>query len=675
MADDAKLSFQAVLDQRFSRRALLGTAGTVVAASALPNLAWSASVGDGAAIQRAASFQSVAPQTTDALVLPKDYTFDLIARWGDSLFPGTPSLTARDLIEGALLSPDAARRQERQFGANCDAVAYFPLTMKSSDRGILCVNNEFVLPALMFSGRKRMGAETADERRLWSQKNPHGIDVMKAAHGVSVIEVARRRGVWSLQPGGRHSRRITAETVCELSGPARGSPLLRTKGDPTGTRVRGTFANCAGGKTPWGTYLTAEENIDDYFGSARTWRPEADDAAVVAAHKRFPLRQNSFYGWDHADSRFDVRTEPREALRFGWIVEIDPRDPSSTPRKRTALGRFTHEGANTKLGSDGRVAVYMGDDDVFEYVYKFVTRGKFNPSDPAANRDLLDEGTLYVARFDADGAGEWLPLVHDEKGPLNSRAGFTSQADVVIKARAAADLMGATPMDRPEDIEPCPLTGRVYIACTKNKDRTAASRRAEYSGRLIDIGVNAANPRALNEHGHIIEMTEDDATSTGFRWNVFLLAGDPRVPGATFFSKYEDLAKSRLSTPDTYYAGHGRAADVSPIACPDNLGIDRFGRLWIVTDSDSNSFANNGCFVCPTSGPERGVLKQLVSAPVGAEVCGCEFTPDSTTLFLSIQHPGEGGSIDEPQSHWPDGGDSPPRATLIAVRRKDGEPL
>ena len=261
------------------------------------------------------------------------------------------------------------------------------------------------------------------------------------------------------------------------------------------------------------------------------------------------------------------------------------------------------------------------------------------------------------------------------KGRSTDAPASTSQADVVIKARAAADLLGATPMDRPEDIEPCPLTGRVYIACTKNKERVEGSLRAEYSGRVIDLGVNAANPRALNEIGHIIELSEDDATSARFRWNVFLLAGDPRVPGATFFSKYEDLAKTRVFAPDTYYAGHGRAADVSPIACPDNLGIDRFGRLWIVTDSDEQQLANNGCFVCPTSGPERGVLKQLLSAPVGAEVCGCEFTPDSTTLFLSIQHPGEGGTIDEPQSHWPDGGDSPPRATLIAVRRKDGEPL
>jgi secreted PhoX family phosphatase len=317
----------------------------------------------------------------------------------------------------------------------------------------------------------------------------------------------------------------------------------------------------------------------------------------------------------------------------------------------------------------------MGDDDMFEYVYKFVTRRPFNPADPAANRDLLDDGTLYVARFDADGTGEWLPLVQDEKGPLNTRAGFASQADVVIKVRAAADIVGATPMDRPEDIEPCPITGRVYIACTKNKERTDGSQKVEWSGRIIDTGTNAANPRPLNEFGHVIEMTEEDATSARFRWNVFLLAGDARVPGTTFFSNYEELARNRLFAPDTYYAGYAKAAEVSPLACPDNLGIDRFGRLWIVTDTDDKNLANNGCYVCPTSGPERGKLKQLLSGPFGSEVCGCEFTPDATTLFLSIQHPGEGGTVDAPTSHWPDGGDAPPRASLIAVRRNDGDPV
>jgi hypothetical protein len=440
-------------------------------------------------------------------------------------------------------------------------------------------------------------------------------------------------------------------------------------------RVVGTLANCAGGRTPWGTYLTAEENIQDYFGGAESWAAATGDAETRTAHARFRMMEASAYGWEHADPRFDVRREPREALRYGWIVEIDPTDPSSTPRKRTALGRFVHEAATTAIARDGRVAAYMGDDDLFEYVYKFVTRRAFDPRDRAANRDLLDEGTLYVARFEADGTGTWLPLVYDESGPLDRSAGFTSQADVVIRAREAADRLGATPMDRPEDIEPDPRTGRVYIACTKNKQRTTDEERFEWSGREAPTRVDAANPRPSNALGHVIELIEDgdDAAATRFRWNVFLLAGDPRAPGARFLVDADALASGALGAEDTWYGGYRDASAVSPFACPDNFGFDPAGRLWIVTDHDEHGERpNNGCFVVPTSGPERGRLQQLASGPVGCEICGCEFTPDGRTLFLAIQHPGEGGTVDEPVSHWPDGGGLPPRSSIVAVRREDG---
>ena len=316
----------------------------------------------------------------------------------------------------------------------------------------------------------------------------------------------------------------------EITGPARGHPLMRTNADPDGTRVLGTFANCAAGKTPWGTYLTSEENFDDYFAGGRTLRETSKDSrAASMPTAAFPLRQNSFYGWDFQDPRFDLAHEPHEPFRFGWMVEIDPHDPDSVPRKRTALGRFQHEGANTIVGKTGHVAAYMGDDDKFEYIYKFVTRDRFDAKNPAANRDLLDHGTLYVARFDADGRGEWLPLVHDEKGPLNSRAGFASQGDVVIKVRAAADILGATPMDRPEDVEPSPVSGRIYIPCTKTEDRGIIDGEDHWSGREVDIDADAANPRPDNRSGHIIEIHEagDDATATRFEWNVFLLAGNP----------------------------------------------------------------------------------------------------------------------------------------------------
>jgi secreted PhoX family phosphatase len=352
-------------------------------------------------------------------------------------------------------------------------------------------------------------------------------------------------------------------------------------------------------------------------------------------------------------------------------VEIDPHDPQSVPRKRTALGRMQHEGANTIVARSGQVVAYMGDDDKFEYIYKFVTRDRFDAKNPAANRDLLDHGTLYTARFDADGTGEWLPLVQDAKGPLNPAAGFANQGDVVIKARAAADILGATPMDRPEDIEPSPVSGRVYIACTKSQERGMPGVDDSWSGRKVDTATNAANPRPDNRSGHIIEIREarDDATATRFEWNVFLLAGNPTE--GRFIVDARDLAAA-VGPRDTYYAGYAERTGVSEVHCPDNLGIDPSGRLWIVTDTDSRSHPNNGCFVVPTSGPERGLLRQLASGPTGCEVCGCEFTPDGRTLFLAIQHPGEGGSLAQPRSHWPDGDGLPARASLLAVEREDG---
>src|SRR6185503_1828835 len=233
-------------------------------------------------------------------------------------------------------------------------------------------------------------------------KHPHAVAFMQAAHGVTVMELHRDTGGWARDITSARNRRITARTPMEIAGPARGHALLRTNADPTGTKVLGTFANCAAGKTPWGTYLTSEENFDDYFGGAHTAIGKGD-AAYADAMRRVPFREHSFYGWDVQDARFDLRAEPNEPLRFGWMVEIDPHDPKSVPRKRTALGRFQHEGANSIVGKTGHVAAYMGDDEKFEYIYKFVTRDRFDPKNPAANRDLLDSGTLYCARFDADG--------------------------------------------------------------------------------------------------------------------------------------------------------------------------------------------------------------------------------------------------------------------------------
>lgn len=678
-------AFSAVFARRLSRRDFVaGAARSTLLAGVTLACAQARTGGGGDAgaggPRGPAPLPRLAPSRRDALELAPGHRYDLIARWGDPLWRGDRGLDAATLRRGGLLEPDAAAAQARRFGTNCDGVAFFPLGGRGSRQGLLCVNHEYVDIELCFTGLPRDARERILARPDWIRRNPGAAAWMQAAHGVSVLQVERTlRGRWRHVVGSRFARRITATTPCDIHGPARGHELLRTRADPSGTRALGTFANCAGGRTPWGTYLTSEENIDDYFGGASSWLAGAgtDDDATRAAHARFPLPERSAYGWEHVDARFDLRQEPREALRCGWMVEIDPRDPARPPRKRTALGRFCHEGANTIVARDGRVAAYMGDDDPFEYVYKFVTRERFDPRNPAASRDLLDTGTLYVARFDADGRGVWLPLVHDERGPLNAAAGFRDQGEVLIKCRAAADLLGATPMDRPEDVEPSPVSGRVYIACTKNGARERDSRQGTWTNRRIELGTDAANPRPLNDFGHVIELVEegDEATATRFRWNVFLLAGDPAAPGSRFLTRSEDLVAGHLGRTDVYCAGYADASQVSPIACPDNLGFDPQGRLWIVTDAEPGLVAHNGCFVVPTEGPDRGRLRQIASGPVGCELAGCEFTPDGRTLFLSVQHPGEGGTIDAPISHWPDGGDLPARASLVALSREDGGPL
>lgn len=684
--DDRKIPeyFGSILARRISRRAFLASSSAATAAGTLAltvsgsATAFAASLSSTIAARTNsvadAVLQAIQPSKLDAVVLSPQLEHHILIGAGDALFPNENALSAQDLKTLDWLNDAGAQRQTRQFGVNNDALAFFAKA-GDPDSGVLCVNHEYVQSELSFAGLPKSGRARAEGREAWIKTHPAAVTWMQNAHGVSVIELKKSGDGWQVQKGAALTRRITAATPMHIQGPARGHELMRTQADPAGERVLGTFANCAGGKTPWGTYLTAEENIDDYFGKAQSWANTTQDERSKEAHRRFPMRERTVYGWDHLEARFDVSQEPHEAFRHGWIVEIDPLDPASTPKKRTALGRFSHEGANTILTRDGRVAAYMGDDDKFEYVYKFVTRDRFNPENRAANMDLLDQGTLYVARFDESGEGEWLPLVHDEAGPLNSKAGFADQGEVVIKCRAAADVLGATPMDRPEDVEPNPVTGRVYMALTKNGDRKDEQKM--FNGREINLGPNAANPRPDNDYGHIIELIEegDDAASQRFKWNLFLLAGDPRRQDARFLTRYEDLVAGGLSSGDCYYAGFGDASAVSPIACPDNVGFDPSGRLWIVTDSDGDVVANDGCFVVPTTGPNRGRLTQVMSAPVGAEVCGCEFTPDGKTLFLAIQHPGSGGTVDSPVSHWPDGEELPARSAVIAVTRKDGQPL
>jgi secreted PhoX family phosphatase len=456
-----------------------------------------------------------------------------------------------------------------------------------------------------------------------------------------VIEVRRENGKWQVVRDSTYARRIDAMTPMEMSGPAAGHARMRTAADPEGRHVFGMFNNCAGGVTPWGTWLTCEENFHGYFIGELP-----GGHAEVRNFKRYGVGALNFYAWGRFHDRFDISKEPNEANRFGWVVEIDPFDPASTPKKRTALGRGKHEGAIGTINTDGRYVLYMGDDERFEYVYRFVTVARVDRKNLRANRDILDDGIVSVARYNADGTLDWLPLVHGH-GPLTAANGFASQADVLIEKRVAADLLGATKMDRPEDIEISPMTQKVYVSLTNN-DRRKPDQ------------VDAANPRAASRFGHIIEMIppDGDHAAAQFRWEILVKCGDPAVAevGASF------------STGTTRNGWFGM---------PDNLAFDNQGRLWVATDgnSEARTGRTDGLWGVETEGPMRGTSRRFFSVPVGAEATGPIFTPDDETLFVSVQHPGTGdsSSFEEPATRWPDfKPDMPPRPSVVAITRRGG---
>ncbi|MCI0347499.1 MAG: PhoX family phosphatase, partial [Chloroflexi bacterium] len=420
------------------------------------------------------TFTEIGRTTDDKAHVAPGYSVQVLIRHGDPIRRGGPQFRPGE---------QTADEQERQWGADNDFIAFMPLPhgSGSSTRGLLGVNHENHRRHLIWPGMTGQDAAAKMTRER--------VEVQMAAQGFSIIEIAKSGSIWRLVDDSPYNRRISARTAMRAAGPAAGSTRFRTNADPSGMRIFGTFNNCAGGVTPWRTILTAEENIQFYFSGNAGEGPEA------AARKRYGVSGRGRYDtWGRHFDRFNLDREPNEPNRFGWIVEIDPYDPQSTPVKRTALGRAAHECATCAVSHDGRVAVYSGDDARMEYVYKFVTQGRYDPSRSEANRDLLDHGTLYVARFEANGKMRWLPLVLGE-GPLTTANGFATQADVVIEARRAADLLGATPMDRPEDVEAHPSTGRIYVVLTFNERRKPGE-------------ANVANPRGPNRHGHIIEIVQ-----------------------------------------------------------------------------------------------------------------------------------------------------------------------
>jgi secreted PhoX family phosphatase len=570
------------------------------------------------------SFKSVPVSTADRVLVPEGYTVQVIAPWGDPV--GLSGESPAFKFDGS----NSAAEQEAQLGMHHDGIHFF--SQDGSRSGLLVMNHEYTDDGLLHP----------DGMKTW---NAAKVKKAQAAHGVSVIEVAQQAdGRWALVRPSPWARRITANTPMQLSGPAAGHALMKTAADASGRRVLGTFNNCASGITPWGTYLTCEENFINYFKG-----PDQPDAHQT----RWGLKKGETggYRWAEFDERFDAAKHPNEANRHGWVVEIDPHDFSSTPIKRTALGRAAHEGATVAQTREGRAVVYMGEDARFEYIYKFVSRDKIRPGGAKANAELLDHGTLYVARFEADGRGRWLPLRHGE-GPLTEAQGFADQGEVLIKSRQASDALGATKMDRPEWIA-VDHQGFVYCTLTNNSNRGGANQP----------GVDAANPRANNSMGHIIRWKEDgDFDGERFAWNHFLLAGDP--------SNERAEAKGNVQ---------GDA-----LGCPDGLWVDGRGILWIQTDMSTSAMGKGdlkrlGNNAMLAADPRTGEVRRFLVGPAGCEITGATGTPDGRTMFINIQHPGESPSERsdpaEPRkiSNWPDfRADGRPRSATLVIRKADG---
>ena len=567
-------------------------------------------------------FTAVPASLRDAVVVPPEYEYHVLYRWGDPTGIGS-SLPA--------FRPDASNTaddQALQAGMHHDGMHFFPLG-SDGRRALLVLNHEYTDEHQLHAD----GAAPLTAAKV--RKSQHAV-------GVSVIEIERLPSGWrQVLPSG-YARRIHARTPMHIAGPAAGSALLQTAADPSGRVVLGTLANCAMGVTPWGTYLTCEENFHGYFGADKSLGGTSD----AAARRYGTTPGGQWVDWYRFDESFDVLKHPNESHRFGWVVEIDPMDPASTPIKRTALGRKCTESATCTLTRDGRVAVYMGDDARFEFIYKFVSRDRVRPGGYAANRDLLDHGTLYAARFDASGQGAWLELPNGDNG-------HADQAEVLVHARLAASARGATPMDRPEWVAIHPRTAEVFVSLTNNSQRGAPGRPA----------VEAANPRASNLGGHIMRWAEAgaDAAATTFTWSHFVLAGDPAVAGT-----------------DTRYP----SPQADAFGAPDGLHFDSAGLLWIQTDMSGQAigkgtYANLGNNALLCADLATGSIKRFLTGPNGSEITGCVVTPDRSTLFVNIQHPGEtsdsGGA--RANSAWPDGsepGSARPRSAIVAVRRRNG---
>lgn len=615
-----------LVGQQVSRRTVLKGA----AAASMLGFLGSTVIGEGvaeAARRPLLGFGEIPPSTDDTIHVPAGYTWDVLVPWG------TP------LVSGVTYAEDAsntAADQAKQVGFNHDGMWYFALPNRDGrQRGLLCINHEYTDASQIYTAAQG-STITADAAGV------EKVDKALAGHGVTVVEIRQQAdGSWTHVVGSRFNRRITGTTPMAFSGPVSADhPALASSITPS---PLGTLNNCANGYTPWGTYLTCEENWNGYFGTANgSW-------TATALESRYGVSKTGFsYNWHIASTRFDLDVNRNEVNHFGWVVEIDPKRPGSTPVKRSALGRIKHEGATTITAATGEAVVYMGDDENGEYLYKFVGDQPW-ASYIAVGESPLDHGTLYVAKFDAVGGGQWLPLVHGE-APLTVGGGYADQADVLIRTRQAADAVGATKLHRPEWTAVHPKSGDVLVTLTNGTGNSAP--------------VNS--DRSTNPYGHIVRIHEDgrDHTTTTFTWDLYVVAGD---------SNYDSAVE----------------ADQPIFGSPDGLWCDPDGRIWIQTDISNSSqnlaargydrIGNNQMLV---GNPRNGQIRRFMTGPRGCEVTGIATTPDQRTMFVNIQHPGESTTYwnnlfgapttanPSTVSTWPSGGR--PRSATVVIRRTDG---